>query len=238
MIKVKSAHSWKVSPDEAKKIQLKLRQKLLLCPPPEVLTTIAAGDVAYSSLSPMTYAAFLLFTYPELDLIEKVAAAGEVTFPYIPTLLTFREAPPLLQAFHKLSRKPDLIIFDGQGIAHPCSMGIAAHLGIILNLPTIGCAKSCLVGTYEHLPSFAGAHVPLLYKDQVVGMVVRTRANVQPVFISPGHKMDLENALKIILSLCRGYRIPEPVRQAHIFVNQLRIQGKLRERNLLCKKES
>ncbi|MGB9697898.1 MAG: endonuclease V [Thermodesulfobacteriota bacterium] len=222
MVKHQPLHSWKVSPAEAKNIQLELRQKLRLCPPPNPLTTIAAGDIAYGRQEAKTYAGFLLFTYPDLNILEKVFAAGEVSFPYIPALLTFREAPLLLQAFDQLSRKPDLIILDGQGIAHPRSMGLAAHLGIILDLPTIGCAKSCLVGTYENLPAFAGANVPLLYKDQVVGMAVRTRAHVRPVFVSPGHKMDLENAVKITLSLCRGYRIPEPLRQAHIFVNQLR----------------
>lgn len=226
MIKHFSPHSWKVSPEEAKNIQLQLCQKLILCPPKDPVSTIAAGDVAYERRAPKTYAGFLLFTYPELTLLEKVFATGEVSFPYIPSLLTFREAPPLLEAFRQLSRKPDLIIFDGQGIAHPRSMGIAAHLGIILDLPTIGCAKSCLVGTYDHLPSFAGAHAPLLFKGQVVGMAVRTRAHVRPVFVSPGHKMDLENAVKITLSLCRGYRIPEPLRQAHIFVNRLCIQEK------------
>lgn len=219
-------HSWQVSPEEAKNIQLELCQKLILCPLQNPVNTIAAGDVAYAGRESKTYAGFLLFTYPELTLLEKVSAAGEVSFPYIPSLLTFREAPLLLQAFDRLSRKPDLIIFDGQGIAHPRSMGIAAHLGIILDLPTIGCAKSCLVGTYELLPSFAGAHVPLLYKNKVVGMAVRTRAHGRPVFVSPGHKMDLESAVKMTLSLCRGYRIPEPLRQVHIFVNRLRIQEK------------
>ncbi len=226
MMKTCSGHSWKVTPEEAKNIQLALCQKLSLCPPNTPLTTLAAADVAYSRGSPKIYAGFLLFTYPELNLLEKALAMGEVSFPYIPSLLTFREAPLLLQAYRQLSRKPDLIIFDGQGIAHPRSMGLAAHLGILLNLPTIGCAKSCLVGTYELPPSHAGANVPLIYQGRVVGLVVRMRANVQPVFVSPGHKMDLENALKIILSLGRGYRLPEPLRQAHIFVNKLRRQAK------------
>jgi deoxyribonuclease V len=226
MIKHQPLHSWKVSPAEAKNIQLELRQQLRLCPPPNPLTTVAAGDVAYGRWEAKTYAGFLLFTYPDLNVLERVFAAGEVSFPYIPALLTFREAPLLLQAFGQLSRKPDLIIFDGQGIAHPRAMGIAAHLGIILDLPTIGCAKSCLVGTYENLPAFAGAKAPLLYQDQVVGMAVRTRAHGRPVFVSPGHKMDLENAVKITLALCRGYRIPEPLRQAHIFVKRLRSEEK------------
>ncbi len=129
MTKHLATHSWKVSPTEAKNIQLALCQKLILCPPKNPVTTIAAGDVAYEGQVSKTYAGFLLFTYPELTLLEKVFAAGEASFPYIPSLLTFREAPLLLQAFDRLSKKPDLIIFDGQGIAHPRSMGIAAHLG-------------------------------------------------------------------------------------------------------------
>ncbi len=235
MTKACLSHPWKVTPEEAKNIQLALRQKLSLCPPSTPLTTLAAADVAYCPGSPKIYAGFLLFTYPELTLLEKAWAVGEVSFPYIPSLLTFREAPLLLQAYRQLSNKPDLIIFDGQGIAHPRSMGLAAHLGIILDLPTIGCAKSCLVGTYAPPPPQAGANVPLLYQGQVVGLVVRMRANVQPVFVSPGHKMDLENALKIILSLGRGYRLPEPLRQVHIFINQIRGQAKREAENSLGK---
>lgn len=219
-------HPWRVSPQEALHIQEELRRKLQLIPPAHPIRLVAAGDVAYSPLCLKTYAAFLLFSYPELVLLEKVSVKGRTSFPYIPTLLTFREAPLLLRAFFKLSTKPDLILFDGQGIAHPRSMGLAAHLGILLDLPTIGCAKSCLIGTYKNLPAQQGASTPLIYNGQVVGLVVRTRSNVRPLFVSPGHKMDLENAVKIILSVCRGYRLPEPLRQAHIFVNHLRLQDK------------
>ena len=215
-------HPWQVSPREAIRIQEKLRKKLRLRKPTTPLKKIAAGDVSYSRLDDMTYAAFLLFTYPDLTLLERASAKGRATFPYIPGLLTFREAPVLLKAFSGLVARPDLILIDGQGIAHPRSMGIAAHIGLTLNLPSIGCAKSRLIGTHGNLAPGRGSALPLVAGDRTVGMVVRTREGVRPVYVSPGHKMDLDTSVKIVLSLCRGYRIPEPLRQAHIFVNQLR----------------
>ena len=215
-------HPWKVSPAEAVQIQEKLRKKLRLRPPRAPLKTIAAGDVSYSRIDDMTYAAFLLFTYPDLISLESASAKGRASFPYIPGLLTFREAPILLEPFSRLRARPDLILIDGQGIAHPRSMGIAAHIGLILNLPSIGCAKSRLIGTHEELALDRGEAVPLIIGDRIVGMVLRTRDGVKPVYVSPGHKMDMDTSMKIVLSLCRGYRIPEPLRQAHIFVNHLR----------------
>lgn len=215
-------HPWKVSPAEAREIQEKLRKRLRLRPPRAPLKTIAAGDVAYSREDDMTYAAFLLFTYPDLTLLESASAKGRASFPYVPGFLTFREAPILLKAFSRLKTRPDLILIDGQGIAHPRFMGIAAHIGLILNLPAIGCAKSRLIGTHEELAPDRGKAVPLLVGDRTAGMVLRTRAGVKPVYVSPGHKMNMETSVKIVLSLCRGYRIPEPLRQAHMFVSKLR----------------
>ena len=215
-------HPWKVSPREAIRIQEDLRQKLRLRAAKISLRTIAAGDVAYSRTNDMTYAVFLLFSYPDLTILERGSAQGRASFPYIPTLLTFREAPVLLESFSKLKIKPDLILIDGQGIAHPRSMGIAAHLGILLGLPSIGCAKSRLLGTYEEPAMDRGNAVPLINEGRTVGMVVRTRTGVKPVYVSSGHKIDMDTSVQIVLSLCRGYRIPEPLRQAHIFVNQLR----------------
>jgi deoxyribonuclease V len=136
-----------------------------------------------------------------------------------------------LKAFSRLERRPDVILIDGQGIAHPRSMGIAAHLGILLDLPTIGCAKSRLFGEEAEPGPDQGSVIPLLDHGRTVGMIVRTRADVKPVYVSPGHRMDLDTSVKIILSLCRGYRIPEPLRQAHIFVNQLREKNDSPQRN-------
>jgi len=167
-----------------------------------------------------------MFSYPDLTLLESAAAKGKGSFPYIPGLLSFREAPILLKVFSKLERRPDVILIDGQGIAHPRFMGIAAHLGLLLNLPSIGCAKSRLFGKEAKPGLEQGSFVPLMEGERTVGMIVRTRAGVKPVYVSPGHKMDMEGSVKMVLSLCRGYRIPEPLRQAHIFVNQLRSAGK------------
>jgi len=219
-------HPWTINPREAIQIQEKLRGKIRLHPPKKPMTKIAAADVSYSKRNGMFYGAFLIFTYPELNLIEGADASGQASFPYIPGLLTFREAPILLQAFSRLQAKPDLILWDGQGIAHPRSMGIAAHLGLLLNLPSIGCAKSRLIGVHGELAREKGSAVPLVIQDRTIGMVVRTRDERKPVFVSPGHKMDMETSVKVVLSLCRGYRIPEPLRRAHIFVNSLRHNAK------------
>ncbi len=215
-------HPWNVPPKRAIKIQEGLRKRLRLRPPKTPFKTVAAADVSYSLADDRLYAAFLLFSFPGLNLIETASARGRVSFPYIPGLLTFREAPILLKAFSRLKIRPSLVLIDGQGIAHPRSMGIAAHLGILLDLPTVGCAKSRLFGEEAEPTPDQGSCVLLCQEGRTVGMIVRTRTGVKPVYVSPGHKMDLDTSVEIILSLCRGYRIPEPLRQAHIFVNQLR----------------
>jgi deoxyribonuclease V len=219
-------HPWKVTPKEAIQIQEKLRGEISLRPPKGPFKIIAASDVAYRKAEEKFYAGVLLFSFPDLTLLEKTSAKGKARFPYIPGLLTFREAPILLKAFSKLPIRPDLILVDGQGIAHPRSMGIAAHLGLLLDLPSIGCAKSRLIGVHGELGRRKGSVVPLFAEDQekdrTIGMVVRTREGVKPVFVSPGHKVDMRTSVKMVLALSRGYRIPEPLRQAHIFVSSLR----------------
>jgi deoxyribonuclease V len=215
-------HTWKVSPREATQIQEELRKNLVFEGSGTSWKRIGAGDVAYSPADDRIYAAFLVFSFPDLALLENVSAQGRVSFPYIPSLFAFREAPILVKAFSRLKTKPDLVLVDGQGIAHPRSMGIASHLGLVLDLPTIGCAKSRLYGAGTEPAPEQGSAAPLMGEGRIVGMIVRTRRGVKPVYVSPGHKMDLENSVRIVLSLGRGYRIPEPLRQAHILVNQLR----------------
>lgn len=224
-------HPWNVTPKKAIGIQEELRKRLRLRPPKAPFKTIAAADASYSLAGDRLYAAFLLFSYPDLKIVESASAWGRVSFPYIPGLLSFREAPVLLKAFSRLERHPDVILIDGQGIAHPRSMGIAAHLGILLNLPAIGCAKSRLFGEEAEPGPDQGSFVLLCQEGRTIGMIVRTRTGVKPVYVSPGHKMDLDTSVGIILSLCRGYRIPEPLRQAHIFVNQLREKNDSLQRN-------
>jgi deoxyribonuclease V len=225
-MEIRQLHPWKVSPQEAVKIQEELKGKLSLQPQKSPIETVGAGDVSYGRVDDRVYAAFVVFSYPDLTLQESATAQGRAPFPYIPGLLTFREAPILIRAFSRLKTKPDLILIDGQGIAHPRSMGIAAHLGLLLKLPSIGCAKSRLYGAGAEPAPEQGSRVPLVESDRTVGMIVRTRTGVKPVYVSPGHKMDLETSVKMVLSLCRGYRIPEPLRQAHIQVNRLRTKGK------------
>jgi len=164
-------HPWKVTPQEAIRIQEELRERLRLRAPKESFKTIAAADVSYSLADDRLYAAFLLFSYPDLKPMETASARGRVSFPYIPGLLTFREAPILLKAFSRLKGRPGLLLFDGQGIAHPRSMGIAAHMGILLDLPAIGCAKSRLFGEAAEPGLDQGNIIPLLDHGRGVGMI-------------------------------------------------------------------
>ena len=160
-------------------------------------------------------AAVVVLTFPELEPVEEAFFEGPVTFPYVPGLLSFRECPPLLEAFARLHTRPGLLLVDGQGIAHPRRLGLAAHLGVLLDLPAVGCAKSRLCGVYEEPGSEAGAFSALRLEGETVGVVLRTRARVKPIFLSIGHRMDLEHALSFTLACCRGFRLPEPTRAAH-----------------------
>ena len=160
--------------------------------------------------------------FPRLEILEKKFFVCQVDFPYIPGLLSFREAPPLLGALAKIRREPDIILFDGQGIAHPRRMGIATHLGLFLEKPTIGCAKSLLVGKYLPPGGEQGSYSPLTDKGQVIGAVVRTRREKKPVFVSPGDRIDLMASIEIVLQCTGKYRLPEPLRQAHLLVKEIR----------------
>ncbi|MBI3584637.1 MAG: deoxyribonuclease V [Nitrospinae bacterium] len=219
----KNLHKWDVSPAEAVEIQKNLREKIITENELGEIRYIAGADISCNRLSPVGYAVVVVMTFPDLEVVEEKRVEAEIRFPYIPGLLAFREAPILLKAFEKLKIEPDLIIFDGQGIAHPRGMGIASHLGIILNKPTIGCAKSKLFGTYKE-PGNNEGDFSYLYSpqeaDKVIGAVVRTKSNTKPVFVSIGHKIDLQTSIKFILECRRGYRIPEPIRIAHNLVSK------------------
>lgn len=221
-MKVKNFHPWQVSPEKARKIQEKLRDKVVLKSSFKSISQIrfiAGCDVGYDEKKGKAYGSVVLLTFPELELVEKkgVMKASERIFPYIPGLLTFREAPVLIAALRKLGRTPDIIIFDGQGIAHPVRLGLATHMGLLLGLPTIGCAKSVLYGHYEEPVNLKGAYTFL--KDEtgeLIGMVLRTKRNVKPIFVSQGYRIDLDQALDITLTCCRRKKIPEPLRLAHL----------------------
>jgi deoxyribonuclease V len=169
------------------------------------------------------FAGIVIFSFPELEIVERVAAEAPLTFPYVPGLLAFREAPVLLKAFSKLKRRPDLIMIDGQGIAHPRGLGIASHMGLILKTPTIGCAKSRLYGWHREPSEKRGSFTRLVdEKGVVVGAAVRTRNHTRPVYVSIGHKVDLMTAIRLTLACGRGYRIPEPTRQADSYVEEIK----------------
>ncbi|MDI6703251.1 MAG: deoxyribonuclease V [bacterium] len=209
-------HPWEVTYKEAKDIQRGLRNRIVLSCNFSEIDLVAGADCSYSKRDHLMYGVICVLTYPELELIEKVKVRDEVKFPYIPGLLTFREGPCLLKACERLKNEPSLIIFDGQGIAHPCGLGIATHLGIVLDKPTIGCAKSPLLGQYKEPVNKKGAYSYLYEKGKVVGIVLRTRKNVKPVFVSPGFKIDFKKSIEIVLACCKGYRLPEPLRLAHL----------------------
>ena len=222
-MKFNQLHSWRVDYKKAIQIQENLRELLTFEKYTRKIQTIAGADVSYDKHSDRFFAGVVVFKLnKQLELIEEATAVGKARFPYIPGLLSFREAPILLMAFRKLKNNPDIVLFDGQGIAHPRHFGLASHMGLILDKPSIGCAKSRLVGEYGSVENTAGAYSKLIYENKIVGVVLRTKKNTKPVFISPGHRTNLTFAIRIVLKTCCGYRIPEPTRQAHLLVNKLR----------------
>jgi deoxyribonuclease V len=198
--------------EEAKRIQLALRPKLKTIPLTKPPRLIAGVDAAFTEKK--IIAAACLYTFPELIPIEDAFATENISFPYIPGLLSFREGPAIIRAIQKLTSKPDLLLCDGQGIAHPSEMGIASHIGILLDIPSIGCAKSRLVGDYKEPGTEKGRAAVLAYHNRTVGTVLRTRENVKPVFVSPGHLIDQKWAVNIVLNCVGKYRLPEPIRRA------------------------
>jgi len=224
-MRIRNLHHWDVSCKEAIAVQKRLSGQVRQAPLRKPVRTVAGADVSYAKQRAEVYAAVLIFSFPDLVLTDQVLAADAVKFPYVPGLLSFREAPVLTKAFRKVRRKPDVIIFDGQGIAHPRGMGLASHMGLILDCPSIGCAKTRLVGIHPPLSETRGSSVPLTDQGRVVGGVVRTREHVKPVFVSPGHAVTLEESVRLVLGCCNGYKLPEPTRQAHIVVNRIRLEG-------------
>lgn len=200
---------------------------------------VAGADAAF--LDDKVLAVACLFTYPEMELIDLKSVVMQVTFPYIPGLLGFREGPAIIRAIKALKRQPDLLFIDGQGIAHPAKMGIASHAGVLLDVPTIGCAKSRLVGEYGEPGGRRGDRSPLFYRGELVGTVLRTRDNVKLLFISPGHKVDFGDSVEMALSCGRGFRIPEPTRVADLETKRLKrdvkkMQTEKKYTEAVCKK--
>lgn len=217
----KLAHPWNLSPREARQVQLDLREQVRIDPLPlSVVERVAGLDASF--YREKIYAAVVLLNIPNLDLIEQASIAMPVSFPYIPGLLSFREAPGMLAAIRQLNQPPDVCIVDGHGLAHPRSFGIACHLGLLLDVPTIGCAKSLLVGEALAPANTAGSYSEITRNESVIGAALRTRQDVKPLYVSVGHRVDLESAIQVVMACLSGYRLPEPIRKAHSLANENR----------------
>jgi deoxyribonuclease V len=222
-MQVHKLHSWDVTADEAIALQKRLAGRVDTDTPlPPGWDLIAGADVSYNRDDPTTFASVVVWRRSTGEVVEAVGAVGESHFPYVPGLLSFREAPTVLAAFARLPTRPDVVMCDGQGIAHPRRLGIASHIGLWLELPTLGCAKSLLCGRYAEPGPEPGDTSPLTHRGEVIGTVLRTKKNVTPVFVSPGHRIDQGSAVAVVRACGRKYRLPEPTRLAHLRVNELR----------------
>ena len=233
-------HSWPRTARPAMALQERLRGRISIGDHLGAVRRVAGADIAYDPSRDRLYAAVLVFSFPSLEPIEWRAVTARIRFPYVPGLLSFREVPALLAAWRLLKTRPDLLICDGQGIAHPRGIGLASHLGLLLDRPTIGCAKSRLVGRHGPVGVQRGARASLVHGGRVVGTVLRTRPGVKPLYISPGHRIGLGDSVRYVLACTRGFRLPEPVRQADRLVAGLRAgraietPGAPRGRKSLC----
>lgn len=220
-MKIHRFHSWDVTPQEAIRIQEQLRAKIVArgrVPSPAL---VAGADAAFDPQTGRVFAAVVVLTFPGLEPVERAVHRERLSFPYIPGLLSFREAPALLHAFEKVRHNPDVIFIDGHGLSHPRAAGIACHIGVCLDKATIGCAKSLLVGTHRP-PGLSRGDFTSLYDatGRVIGAVVRTRDRVRPIFVSVGHRIGLAQAVQLTLACGKGCRIPEPTRQADRLAEQ------------------
>jgi deoxyribonuclease V len=214
-MKIQHLHDWDLEPKEAIALQKQFAEQVIYNEPLDIsaIKTVAGVDVSVKN--GLSQAAVIVCNYPGLELIETVRAKQATSYPYIPGLLTFREGPVLEEAFQKLQIEPDVFIFDGMGRIHPRKMGIASHMGLWLDKPTIGCGKTHFIGDYDEPNSEKGAYSNLIYKGEQLGVVLRTRIKVKPVYISVGHRVEIQSAIQLILSVSPKYRLPHPIRMAH-----------------------
>lgn len=214
-MKIKLLHDWNLSAQQAVELQKQLAYEVIETDDFETpIKTVAGIDLGYDAKTDTCRAVVAVLSFPELELIEKSEAVLPIQFPYVPGLLSFRETPAAIKALEKLENPPELILCDGQGIAHPRRFGIACHIGLIANVPAIGVAKSVLVGKFDNLGETRGSIAPLIYKNQEVGVALRTKDKVQPVYVSPGHKISLPTAIDYVLKCTTKYRLPETTRLA------------------------
>jgi deoxyribonuclease V len=208
-------NEWPDNLEEAAAIQERLRAQLRIGDDFGVLRTVAGVDAGFEEAGRVARAAVVRLDFPSLQVRDYAIARRPLTFPYVPGFLSFREAPAIMDAIRRLAAPPDLIICDGQGIAHPRRLGIAAHIGLLLDIPSIGCAKSRLIGSHPPLPAERGAAVPLFDGDEQIGLVLRSRAGTKPVYVSPGHRVGMQSAVDLVMACVTRYRLPETTRAAH-----------------------
>jgi deoxyribonuclease V len=209
-------HGWDVTVAQAREIQLSLAKRVVTENKVVNPRLIAGIDISSPDAQDVARGAVVVLRYPEFGIVEVKEAQSNIGFPYVPGLLSFRESPLILAACEKLSNAPDLILIDGQGIAHPRRFGLASHVGLLLDLPTIGCAKSILCGRHQPVAEEAGSYAELLDKGELIGAALRTKSGVKPIYVSVGHRIDLASALRWVMKCCLGYRLPEPTRLAHL----------------------
>ena len=222
MMKPKFPTRWNLTPREAVREQERLRERVILDDQFGTIRTVAGADLAFDPETKLAFAGVIVYRFPEMEEVERGMARRQLRFPYVPGLLSFRESPALLAAFARLRTEPDLILIDGHGRAHPRLFGIACHLGVLLDKPTIGCAKSLLVGEHDEPGRSAGSIAPLDLHGEQVGMALRTRDNVKPIYVTTGHRVSLPSAVKLVRQCLDGFRIPKPTREADHYVGELR----------------
>lgn len=222
MARYRVLHRWDLTPTEAVALQRELRTQIRIEPLNTPVRTIAGTDLSFDKGSDVVFAGVVVLELPELRVVEQVCVKTRAHFPYIPGLFSFRELPPLIDVWARVRAEPDAVMLDGHGYAHPRRMGLASHAGLVFDRPTVGCAKTVLVGKYDEPPPSRGCWRPIVHKGEIVGAALRTRTGVAPVYVSVGHRIDLEGAIDLVLRCHGGYRIPEPTRRAHLLVNAAR----------------
>ncbi|NRD76984.1 deoxyribonuclease V [Bacillus sp. BRMEA1] len=213
-------HQWNLNKMEAIELQRNLAQKVITEDRLDPILHVAGIDVAYSKNTDTVIAGIVILEFDSLKVVESVVFEDTVRFPYIPGLFSFRELPPIIKAFEKINTIPQLIVCDGQGIAHPRRFGLACHLGILYDIPTIGCGKTKLIGNFTEPDSYRGASSPLVDKHEIIGNVLRTQKNINPIFVSIGHRISLTTSCELILKLSPNFRLPETTRQADQLVKK------------------
>ena len=208
--------------DDALDFQAKIASEIHLTPEFDEPTLVAAVDTAYGDKEELVFATVVVTTFPEIEMVERASYYAPVAFPYVPGLMFFREGEAIIRAIQKLRETPDLLIVHGHGIAHPKTCGLACHLGHLFDLPTIGCSRKLLTGQHRDIPEQKGGSQPILLRGKEVGVAYRSKERVKPIFISPAYRCDLEQARDLTVRNLRGYRLPEPLRLAHLFANKFK----------------